>query len=223
MVGSDETPRRPPGLGSGSRTPTGRSNTTRPPKTPRPTTKSSFKFRGGFRHGLTMFIITGRFAEFQSALRFAAVSDEDEDKLLKYHDLVSIRFKVRGGFRLYQVRFVWHDKPVSIRFEVRGGFRRTQQFRDRASNRRFQSALRFAVVPDPTPWHAVLTSPVVAVLHTTPLHPLQQADRTCPQWGKTPSQVPYTPEAVFGRSPTPLSEGVSNPPQQRTSGAAGFL
>jgi len=27
------------------------------------------------------------------------------------------------------------------------------------------------VVSDPTPWHAVLTSPVAAVLHTTPLHP----------------------------------------------------
>ena len=66
----------------------------------------------------------------------------------------------------------------------------------------FQSALRFAVVSDPTPWHAVLTSPVAAVLHTTPLHPLQQADRTCPKWGKTPSQVAYTPEAVFGHSPT---------------------
>ena len=61
----------------------------------------------------------------------------------------------------------------------------------------FQSASGFAVVPDPTPWHAVLTSPVVVVLHTTPPHPLQQADRTCPQWGKTPSQVPYTPEAVL--------------------------
>ena len=68
----------------------------------------------------------------------------------------------------------------------------------------FQSALRFAVVSDPTPWHAVLTSPVVVVLHTTPPHPLQPGGRTCPQWGKTPRHVPYTPEAVFGRSPTPL-------------------
>ena len=76
----------------------------------------------------------------------------------------------------------------------------------------FQSALRFAVVSDPTPWHAVLTSPVAAVLHTTPPHPLQQADRTCPQWGKTPRHVVYTPEAVFGRSPTPLAEGVSKTP-----------
>ena len=76
----------------------------------------------------------------------------------------------------------------------------------------FQSALRFAVVSDPTPWHAVLTSPVAAVLHTTPPHPLQPGDRTCPKWGKTPSQMPYTPEAVFGRSPTPLSEGVSKTP-----------
>ena len=68
------------------------------------------------------------------------------------------------------------------------------------------------MVSDPTPWHAVLTSPVAAVLHTTPSHLLQQADRICPQWGKSPRHVPYTPEAVFGRSPTPLSEGVSKTP-----------
>ena len=74
------------------------------------------------------------------------------------------------------------------------------------------------MVSDPTPWHAVLTSPVVVVLHTTPPHPLQQADRTCPQRGKTPSQVPYTPEAVFGRSPTPLPEGVSKMRSRRELG-----
>ena len=68
------------------------------------------------------------------------------------------------------------------------------------------------MVSDPTPWHAVLTSPVAAVLHTTPPHPLRAADRICPKWGKTPSQVPYTPEAVFGRSPTPLPGGVSKMP-----------
>ena len=74
------------------------------------------------------------------------------------------------------------------------------------------------MVSDPTPWHAVLTSPVAAVLHTTPPHPLQQADRTCPQWDKTPSHVVYTPEAVFGRSPTPLSEGVSKTPGRGNPG-----
>ena len=82
----------------------------------------------------------------------------------------------------------------------------------------FQSASRFAVVSDPTPWHAVLTSPVAVVLHTTPPHPLRVADRICPKWGKTPSQVPYTPEAVFGRSPIPLSEGVSKMPSRRELG-----
>ena len=82
----------------------------------------------------------------------------------------------------------------------------------------FQSALRFAVVSDPTPWHAVLTSPVAAVLHTTPPHPLRVADRICPKWGKTPSQVAYTPEAVFGRSPTPLSGDVSKMPSRRELG-----
>ena len=74
------------------------------------------------------------------------------------------------------------------------------------------------MVSDPTPWHAVLTSPVAVVLRTTPPHPLRVADRICPKWGKTPSQVPYTPEAVFGRSPTPLSEGVSKMPGRRELG-----
>ena len=88
---------------------------------------------------------------------------------------------------------------------------------------KFQSALRFAAVSDPTPWHAVLTSPVAAVLHTTPLHPLQQADRTCPKLGKTPSQVTHTPEAVFGRSPTTPVRGCLQNPRQRAAGIAGFL
>jgi len=79
------------------------------------------------------------------------------------------------------------------------------------------------VVSDPTPWHAVLTSPVAAVLHTTPPHPLQQADRTCPKWGKTPSQVAYTPEAVFGRSPTTPVRGCLQNPRLRAAGIAGFL
>ena len=83
---------------------------------------------------------------------------------------------------------------------------------------KFQSALRFAVVSDPTLWHAVLTSPVAAVLHTTPPHPLQPEDRTCPKWGKTPRHVSYTPEAVFGRSPTPLSEGFSTMLSRRELG-----
>ena len=131
---------------------------------------------------------------------------------------VSIRFKVRGGFRHH-----YEDRPSmarrfqsALRFAVvsdllsEGGVSLTPE--------RFQSALRFAVVSDPTPWHAVLTSLVAVFLHTTPPHPLQPRDRTCPQWGKTPSQVPYTPEAVFGRSPTPLSEGVSTMRSRRELG-----
>ena len=136
---------------------------------------------------------------FQSALRFAVVSDNA--LRLEWVELgarVSIRFEVRGGFRRHSVT-IWVGEAL------------------------FQSALRFAVVSDPTPWHAVLTSPVAAVLHTTPPHPLQQADRTCPQWGKTPSQVPYTPETVFGRSPTPLSEGVSKTPGCGQPGLPAFF
>ena len=140
---------------------------------------------------------TGR-NEFQSALRFAVVSD-DGTNMGAPALLVSIRFEVRGGFR-------HHHLPRSVAGPVR-----------------FQSALRFAVVSDPTPWHAVLTSPVAAVLHTTPPHPLQQADRTCPKWGKTPSQVAYTPEAVFGRSPTTPVRGCLQNPRLRAAGIAGFF
>ena len=38
-------------------------------------------------------------------------------------DLVSIRFKVRGGFRLDLAHHLVEFIPVSIRFKVRGGFR----------------------------------------------------------------------------------------------------
>ena len=62
---------------------------------------------------------------FQSALRFAVVSD-----LPLLHEpvaaagLVSIRFEVRGGFRqVLRLRRIL-IAHVSIRFEVRGGFRR---------------------------------------------------------------------------------------------------
>ena len=150
----------------------------------RPGVSIRFKVRGGFRRG-------------QPPTRKGMV--------------VSIRFKVRGGFRRSRTRPSGRRPLVSIRFKVRGGFR-PLVYQKWGGWNMFQSALRFAVVSDPTPWHAVLTSPVAVVLHTTPPHPLQQADRTCPQRGKTPSQVPYTPEAVFGRSPTPLPEGVSKMP-----------
>ena len=137
---------------------------------------------------------------------------------------VSFRFKVRGGFRPASCGKRGHrPERVSIRFEVRGGFRHHHLPRSVAGPVRFQSALRFAVVSDPTPWHAVLTSPVAAVLHTTPSHPLQQADRTCPKWGKTPSQVAYTPEAVFGRSPTTPVRGCLQNPRLRAAGIAGFF
>ena len=104
----------------------------------------------------------------QPALRFAVVPD-----YRTYHGnecvVVSIRFKVRGGFRPYPLARR-PDKPCC------GGFTHH------------------------------------------PSSPLQQADKTCPKWGKTPSQVPYTPETVFGRSPTPLSEGVSKIPSRRELG-----
>ena len=129
------------------------------------------------------------------------------------YEVVSIRFKVRGGFRLQQLNSCTVRVTAfqsALRFAVVSDL--TPPKKEEEESEGFQSALRFAVVSDPTPWHAVLTSPVVVVLHTTPPHPLQPRDRTCPKWGKTPSQVPYTSEAVFGCSPTPLSEGVSKMP-----------
>ena len=106
---------------------------------------------------------------FQSALRFAVVSD---DRLMQTsaQSLVSIRFKVRGGFRrktAAELSNCW----VSIRFKVRGGFRRvlhcyavealysfnplegsrwcqTVYATVKIDEKLCQSALRFAVVSD---------------------------------------------------------------------------
>ena len=80
-----------------------------------------FKVRGGFRPSIVMGIVTTmasfqsalRFAvvsdpiglacfaimRFQSALRFAVVSDLSTASTLSWTVWVSIRFKVRGGFR----------------------------------------------------------------------------------------------------------------------------
>ena len=61
---------------------------------------------------------------FQSALRFAVVSDATWAKGWGFVvALVSIRFEVRGGFRPLATRLCC-GYMVSIRFEVRGGFRR---------------------------------------------------------------------------------------------------
>ena len=67
--------------------------------------------------------VVGRLLRFQSALRFAVVSDV---------------YTKGGPFRGY----------VSIRFEVRGGFRPLQRRWKPSKLRLFQSALRFAVVSD---------------------------------------------------------------------------
>ena len=162
--------RHPPGLGSGSRTPPGRGNTTQPPTTPRPTTKSSFKFRGGSRHHhhvgphplfLFQFALSrGGFrltavgmhlaitASFQSALRFAAVSDFSFSRWLINGDLVSIRFKVRSGFRLKRDLFdavtYHHVFQSALRFAVVSDLLCATQ----CKALKFQSALRFAVVSD---------------------------------------------------------------------------
>ena len=94
-----------------------------------------------------MFIITGRFAEFQSALRFAVVSDYTRTQPLWHAHTVSIRFKVRGGFRPLGVYIIYMMAVVSIRFKVRGGFRHRLPSAC-LPRHQFQSALRFAVVSD---------------------------------------------------------------------------
>ena len=81
-----------------------------------------FEVRGGFRQ--QAFILEANPAVFQSALRFAVVSDGDDKWYMAFDTFfVSIRFEVRGGFRRgpYQTEMVCNG--VSIRFEVRGGFR----------------------------------------------------------------------------------------------------
>ena len=60
--------------------------------------------------------------------------------------LVSIRFEVRGGSR-HKFARMSGVMFVSIRFEVRGGSRRTRSTGG-SGRSKFQSALRFAVVPD---------------------------------------------------------------------------
>ena len=60
---------------------------------------------------------------------------------------VSIRFEVRGGFRRTFSRTIGVSL-VSIRFEVRGGSRPTFFVVRGEESILFQSALRFAVVPD---------------------------------------------------------------------------
>ena len=55
---------------------------------------------------------------------------------------------------------------VSIRFEVRGGSRRQLQ-RAALAAAMFQSVLRFAVVPDPSPLTRRSDKPCCGVLHTT--------------------------------------------------------
>ena len=88
-------------------------------------TKVSIRFevRGGFRRGMFCPILPA--GVFQSALRFAVVSDVCVLAQMGAAWIVSIRFEVRGGFRRTEFRChsCGYAMKVSIRFEVRGGFR----------------------------------------------------------------------------------------------------
>ena len=83
-----------------------------------------FEVRGGFRRECG--IPTSGAITFQSALRFAVVSDGWASAGHRAaRPAVSIRFEVRGGFRREnRVTVNTSIRIVSIRFEVRGGFRR---------------------------------------------------------------------------------------------------
>ena len=82
-------------------------------------------------------------AMFQSALRFAVVSDQDLDVLFAAYAFQSaLRFAVVSDCRDWSHR---GTMDVSIRFEVRGGFRRPS-WGPADQSYGFQSALRFAVV-----------------------------------------------------------------------------
>ena len=83
-----------------------------------------FEVRGGFRLGSTALYWVAK-ATFQSALRFAVVSDG-----------------------LFGYDYIRTSKTVSIRFEVRGGFRQVAGKARGHPAMVFQSALRFAVVSD---------------------------------------------------------------------------
>ena len=77
-----------------------------------------FEVRGGFRLPEWVGYVG---VAFQSALRFAVVSDINMIAFVTAW-LVSIRFEVRGGFRRGPLGPLYKT-AVSIRFEVRGGFR----------------------------------------------------------------------------------------------------
>ena len=149
---------------------------------------------------------------FQSALRFAVLPDV----------LLAVRGRVRHQFQS-ALRFAVLPDTKRSKYSFRGS--------------QFQSALRFAVLPNPHGYQRILgqvsirfkvrgaskpypmtrrpDKPRCSVFTHPPPHPFQPGDRTCPKWDKTPSQVPYTPEVVFGRSPTPLSGGVSKTPSRQ--------
>ena len=84
---------------------------------------------------------------FQSALRFAVVSDDNEIQQVSTESPFqsALRFAVVSDYKGQLIG--QRIKKVSIRFEVRGGFRRAL-LADQGVLRQFQSALRFAVVSD---------------------------------------------------------------------------
>ena len=104
-----------------------------------------FEVRGGFRRTLKSCPLE---SPFQSALRFAVVSDQDKWYLAP----VAIVFQSALRFAVVSDLF-WIAKGtirylVSIRFEVRGGFRLPVLGQEPPRRGLFQSALRFAVVSD---------------------------------------------------------------------------
>ena len=82
-----------------------------------------FKVRGGFRLVVCSLWCSGSFGPFQSALRFAVVSDEHERHECCYRDgfQSALRFAVVSDEQPINMHTI--AACVSIRFKVRGGFR----------------------------------------------------------------------------------------------------
>ena len=77
-----------------------------------------FEVRGGFRHDIDT--IAEEAIMFQSALRFAVVSDYCTNRKRDILSRVSIRFEVRGGFRPpdYGYSDFYHEFQSALRFAV---------------------------------------------------------------------------------------------------------
>ena len=89
---------------------------------------------------------------FQSALRFAVVSDLYDRGARTGSEPVSIRFEVRGGFRQVALRATHYPTRLGFQSALRFAVVSDRNCTQNDSCLGFQSALRFAVVSDYDDW-----------------------------------------------------------------------